>query len=326
MKRLGGIRSSLFPNLSMFCDLRRVMIEAKLKFESEAQKEKYVHVCDDRFEADVDAVMKELCARKELKYLTLSGPSCSGKTTASRKLISEFAERGRKVKIISLDDFFRDRDELVKEANGGKLDFDSEKALDIEALSEFMENLQAGKEAILPKFDFNEARRVSEEKFSRGDADVIVFEGIQAIYPAFTDLLDRCAHDEKASVYIKPMQSIKVEEYVIDSNELRLWRRLVRDYNFRSASPEFTCFLWETVRENEDKNIFPYENKSDYFINSTLGYDVGMLKNSLEKILSPIKETSKYYKKSREILDIVAKSDAIPREYLPKNSLYFEFV
>ncbi len=302
------------------------MIEAKLKFKSEAEKAKYVHDCDTRFEADVDAVMKELCARKELKYLTLSGPSCSGKTTASGKLISEFAERGRKVKIISLDDFFRDRSELVAEANGGKLDFDSEKALDIKALTDFMENLQAGREAMLPKFDFNEARRVSEEKFSRGDADVIVFEGIQAIYPVFTELLDRCAHDEKASVYIKPMQSIKAGEHIIDPNELRLWRRLVRDYNFRSAAPEFTYYLWETVRENEDKNIFPYENSSDYFIDSTLGYDVGMLKSTLENILSAIPESSKYYKKSKEILDKVAKSDVISRKHLPRNSLYFEFV
>ncbi len=300
------------------------MIEAKLKFESEAQKAKYVHECDARFEAELDAVMKELCGREELKYLTLSGPSCSGKTTASRKLISEFAERGRKVKIISLDDFFKDREVLVAEANGGKLDFDSDKALDLKTLSEFMKELQAGREAMLPKFDFNEAKRVSMEKFSKGDADVIVFEGIQAIYPVFTDMLEK--GEATASVYISPLEDIKVGEHIVDPKELRFWRRLVRDYHFRSAEPDFTYMLWETVRENEDKNILPFEHNCDYRINSTLGYDAGMLRAPLEDVLARISKDSKYYKKSREILDTVAKSDYISKEYLPANSLYFEFV
>ncbi len=300
------------------------MITAKLEFENEEEKKKYVEECEERFEAELDGVMKKICSREDLKYLTLSGPTCSGKTTASKKLISEFAERGKKVKMISLDDFFKDRTELEKEAKGGKLDFDSEKALDLKALSGFMEALRAGKNAMLPKFDFNLARRVSTEPFSKGDADVIVFEGIQAIYPVFTDLL---GHDkETASVYISPLEDIKAGEHIIVPTELRLWRRLVRDYYFRSAGPEFSFLLWETVRENEDKNILPFVSECEYRINSTLGYDMGMLRSPLEEILSEIKTTSKYYRKAREILDIIKCAAPISKEYLPENSLYFEFV
>ncbi len=300
------------------------MVRPKLTFKDQEEKKQYVQECEDRFEARLDEVMKELCDRDELRFLTLSGPSCSGKTTASKKLISEFAERGKKVKIISLDDFFRDREELVEEANGGKLDFDSEKALDIDALARFMDDLRSGRTAMLPRFDFNAARRVSTEPFNKGDADVIVFEGIQAIYPVFTELL---GHDKQtASVYISPLEDMDVDGHIIVPTELRLWRRLVRDYYFRSAEPEFSFLLWESVRDNEDKNILPYADRSEYMINSVLGYDVGMLREPLEEVLSRVSRDSKYYKKACEILDTVSKADAISRELLPENSLYFEFV
>ncbi len=299
---------------------------AKLKFSNENEKKEYVGICEARFEAELDEVMKAVCSRDELKFLTLTGPTCSGKTTASKKLISEFAERGRKVKIISLDDFFKDRSVLVAEAEaeGRALDFDSEKALDIPCLSKFMEDIQAGREAVLPKFDFNEARRISTERFTQGDADLIVFEGIQAIYPVFTELLEKGSRT--ATMCIAPFETLKAGNREIEPNELRLWRRLVRDYYFRSAGPEFSFLLWETVRENEDRNILPYLESCEYRINSVLGYDIGMLKNYLEAVLSEVKPDSKYYAKSREILETVSVSDSLQKSLLPVNSLYHEFV
>ncbi len=302
------------------------MIKAKLRFQNEEEKKKYVEECDARFEAELDGVMKKICNRDDLKYLTLTGPTCSGKTTASKKLISEFAERGKKIKIISLDDFFKDQDQLEEEAkeNGGKLDFDSEKALDLKALSEFMENLKAGRPAVLPKFDFKPAKRVSTELFSKGDADVIVFEGIQAIYPVFTEMLEK--GKETATVCISPLEDIQVGEHIIVPNELRLMRRLTRDYHFRSAHPEFIFYLWQTVRENEDRNILPFVGECEYRINSTLGYDIGMLKTTLEDVLEKVDVNSVYYGKAKEIRSVLAESDAISKDYLPENSLYFEFV
>ena len=300
-------------------------MKAKIKFSNEFEKEEYVKQCDSEFESRLDVIMKQVCSLEGLKFLTLSGPTCSGKTTASEKLISECAERGKKTRIISLDDFFRNRKDLEAEAVNGKLDFDSEKALDLECLSEFMKDLQIGKETMLPQFDFNEARRVGYERFSRGDADIIVFEGIQAIYPVFTSMLDADSH-ECASIYISPLEDLQIGETVIPRREVRLWRRLVRDYRYRSADPEFTFFLWEGVTENEDKNILPYEQNSDYLINSLLGYDAGMLKKELVNILSPIAPSSRYYRKSREILKILEGVDEIDEKYLPKISLYHEFV
>lgn len=304
----------------------RYYLIAKIHFLNEEEKKNYVRACDADFDGRLDAVVKQICGLEGLRYLTLSGPTCSGKTTASKKLISEFAERGRAVKIISLDNFFRDRSVLVSEAekSGTGLDFDSEKALDLDVLAAFMKDLQAGREVNVPSFDFNEGRCVGYEKLKRRDGEIIIFEGIQAIYPAFTSLLDDKAHTAK--VYITPLAGLQIGDKLIPRREIRLWRRLVRDYRYRSASPEFTFMLWETVTDNEDKNILPYEKDSDFIIDSILGYEPGMLKRELVNILTPIKPDSRYYGKSRQILADLEGVDDIDESYLSDISLYHEFI
>ena len=297
---------------------------ARTRFADEKDKEKYVLECDADFEARLDKMMKEICDIKDIEFLTLSGPTCSGKTTASKKLISEFSERGKKVKIISLDDFFRDRKELEKEANGGMLDFDSEKALDIPTLTRFMHDVQHKGEAELPKFDFNQAKRTHFEHFSRNDADIIVFEGIQAIYPVFTELFDKGA--KLKSLYISVLTDMYIDGKAVAPREIRLWRRIVRDFRFRSASPEFSFRLWEGVVHNEDRNILPFANRSDFMIDSLQGYEACMLKPELIKLLTAIEKSSPYYEKSLQILQTLDGIDEISDKYLPRNSLYHEFL
>ncbi len=299
-------------------------MDIKLNFASEAEKREYVSMWDTAFENQLDAVMKDICTHTETRFFTLSGPTCSGKTTASKKLIHEFDERGRKVKIISLDDFFRDRSKLEREARGGVPDFDSEKALDIDALSEFMSDLVNGRTARLPHFDFKEARRTGYSEFHADGADAIVFEGIQAIYPVFTELFPK--NEKVIGIYISPLTGLNIKGKYIEPREIRLWRRIVRDYRYRGASPEFTFYLWQGVTKNEDKNILPFADNADYKINSLLGYEQGMLKADLDRLLSEITPNSPYYEKSQNILEFLDGIDTISSEYLPKDSLYHEFM
>ena len=114
---------------------------AQTAFKNEKEKKEYVVQCEKRFENDLDILSNAVCGLDDVSFITLSGPTCSGKTTASEKLISEFNMRGKTVKTVSLDNFFRNADELKKECEGGVLDFDSEKALDIPALKRFMEDI-----------------------------------------------------------------------------------------------------------------------------------------------------------------------------------------
>lgn len=299
---------------------------ARLKFASEEEKREYVQACEADFENRLDTVIKSMCEIEGLQFVTLSGPTCSGKTTASKKMVSEFMERGKTVKIISIDDFFKDRTELEKQAirSGGKLDFDSEKALDLTELSDFMSRIQSGRSARLPRFDFTEARRVRFDSFSVEKNDIVIFEGIQAIYPAFTSLIEKNSHIK--SFYISPLGSLTVGKREISPREIRLWRRLVRDYKFRAAAPEFSFHLWESVTENEDVNILPYAGETDFRIDSLIGYEPCVLKESLFSILSEIKEDSKYFEKARSILETVRDADEINPGYLPKESLYHEFI
>jgi len=301
-------------------------MNAKIHFESEKEKREYVHACDLDFENRLDNVMKEICKEKDLKYLTLSGPTCSGKTTAGNKLISEFSERGKTVKIISLDDFFRDAKTLTTEAETGKtrLDFDSEKALDLPVLAQFMEDLQNGKEAKLPRFDFSLAKRTHFDAFRAEKNDIIVFEGIQAIYPAFTSMIKKDMHIK--SFYISPLTDLTIGDKTVSPRDVRLWRRIVRDYRFRSAEPEFTFLLWEGVTVNEDKNILPFAYNSDYMIDSMMGYEACMLKEPLTELLTHITKNSEYYEKSLEIASVFEGIDTISESYLPEHSLYHEFL
>ena len=300
-------------------------MKAKISFKTEEEKRLYVEACDHDFEERLDRVMKEVC-REDMKYLTLSGPTCSGKTTASKKLISEFSERGKNVKIISLDDFFRDAKVLTYEAETGntRLDFDSEKALDLPVLEKFMDDLQNGREVALPRFDFSLARRTHFDTFSASDDDIIVFEGIQAIYPAFTSMFKKDA--KVKSFYISVLSDLQLGDVTVSPREVRLWRRIVRDYRFRAASPEFTFLLWEGVTANEDVNILPFADNSDFRIDSLMGYEACMLKEPITELLGGIPKTSEYYEKSIEIMEHFKNIDSISEDYLPKQSLYHEFL
>ena len=301
------------------------MTVAKTKFNSELEKQEYVRACDSSFEARLDEVVKQICETAELRYLTLSGPTCSGKTTASKKLVSEFYERGKKVKIISLDDFFRSRAELQREAEaeGRAVDFDSERALDLPRLSAFISEIKQGRPAPIPRFDFTLGKAVNSEVFHPGDADILIFEGIQAIYPVFTDMIKgmKCL-----SLIINVEDSLEINGKTVSPRTVRLMRRLVRDFRFRGAEPDFSFVLWESVVKNEDKNILPFTAYADLHINSLLGYEPCMLKPYLAPLMESISPSSPYYGRAQELLALLADIDTVSSDYIPENGLYKEFI
>lgn len=300
-------------------------MKSRIKFSSEDEKREYVRFCDKRFEDRLDAVTADVLCRGELKFLTLSGPTCSGKTTLSKKLISEFNERGKRVKIISLDNFFRPSAELraEAEAEGRQVDFDSERSIDLCTLYAFIKKLKNGEEALLPHFDFTVGRVTKSEPFSVDDADILIFEGIQAIYPVFTEMIKDIP---SLSLIINVESSLEIGNTVMSPRNVRLMRRIVRDYRFRNASPEFSFQLWETVTANEDVNILPFTHNADVSIDSTMGYEPCMLKPFLVPLLRTIDSESKYFGKACEILSVLDGIDEISSDYIPKNSLYKEFI
>lgn len=301
------------------------MIKARTVFDGEADKRAYVLSCEAGYEAALDGAVRRVLAMPDCRTVLLSGPTCSGKTTTAKKLITEFSEAGARVRVVSIDDFFYDRALLIERAvaTGGRIDFDSPSTIDMEALAEAVDDILSGRPARLPRFDFLSGRRCETVTVPHGEHDVYIFEGIQAIYPTVTALFagHRCA-----SVFAFAERGIALADTAFDRTELRLLRRLVRDYNFRGADPTFTLDLWESVRENEEKNILPYIGTQDVVIDSTLGYELSALKPFLLPLLSRIPEEHSFYSEARRIASTLSRIDEISKSYIPATSVYREFL
>ena len=300
------------------------VIKGRAAYETPDKAKSFVFECESDFEGRLDVIAENVVSNRELKIVALSGPTCSGKTTTANKLISELESRGRRVHVISIDDFFYDREKLDKIAEQtGKLDYDSIKTIDFDAFVECVDEIFNDGKTHVPRFDFNEGKRVGYVEYSALDEDIFIFEGIQAIYPEIIKVL---SEHPSVSICICVMSAIEIDGIRFEPNEIRLMRRLVRDYHFRSTSPELTMELWESVRSNEDLNIFPHIDGVDMKIDSTLAFEISMLKPYLEKILPTVSETSEFSGMAKAILEKIKDVEALPRDYISKNSLYNEFI
>ena len=286
----------------------------------------FVQICDTCFERSLDKVVRAVAKTPGLKLIGLTGPTCSGKTTAAKKLTDYLETHGHRVHVISVDDFYYDKDYLNQRAEEDpsiEIDYDSESTIDVCLLAEKAESLLDGRETAMPRFDFQSGMRVEGERICPQEDDIFLFEGIQILYPSVNAILSR---ETYRSIYICPSSELEMDGSTFVPNELRLMRRLVRDYYRRASQPDFTFYLWESVRANEEKSIFPYAKQCNEFIDSTMAYEVGMLKPHLQKILSLVQKGSPYYPRAQEILRKIARTRTVPADYMAPNSLYKEFI
>ncbi len=292
-----------------------------IKFNSEQEKIAFVNECEGDFEHRLDEVSKKAIS-SNVTILLLSGPTCAGKTTTANKIIHDFHECGKNVTIISLDDFFKERTDGREVREDEKIDYDSVDVLDLELLSDCIKHLRTGNTIKVPIFDFLSQKRVGFNEHKIDSDEIIIFEGIQAVYPEITSLFDT----EYKGIFINVNEDICINGEYFTKNEIRLIRRLVRDRKFRGATAEFTFYLWETVRENEEKNIFPNKDICEIQIDSFMGYELFLMKNYLINTLFEIDKESKYYEKAMKLLNKLSHLDEIYYEYIPKGSLYTEFL
>ncbi len=294
------------------------------KFDDAEKARQFVAACEKDFEGRLDEIAEKVAANKALHLVALSGPSCSGKTTTANKLISELEARGRRVHVVSIDDFYYDKDILNNmAAETGEIDYESIRSIDFEALVECVNEIFSDGITKVPRFDFKTGKRTGYVEYDPSDEDLFIFEGIQAIYPEITEVFSRY---ESLSVCICALSSIEIDGKHFEPNEIRLFRRLVRDYHFRNTTPEFTMKLWESVRANEEENIFPYMDSVDLIIDSTLAFEIGMLRPYLESILESFDPENKYARQIKDILQKVQGIEALPKSYITENSLYNEFI
>lgn len=288
------------------------------------QAKAFLFECDAQYDTRVeDAVTKIL--NSDVRFVCLSGPSCAGKTTTANKITQKLAKHGIQTYVISLDDFFYDMDYLVSmaEKKGTALDMDSADAIDLPSFKACLVQLVEQNHVDLPVFDFHTHCRSGYRTLTCQEHDLIIFEGIQAIYPEITSLIKPYG---MLSIFVCPDQAITVGEQVFEPNIFRFYRRIVRDSQYRSATAVRTLEIWRGVRNNEDANIFPYRNSCDVVIDSSMAYDLHVLTPYLRELMPTVPEDSRYYLRALDILNRIQMIDPIPATYLQSDSMYREFI
>ena len=293
-------------------------------FKTEQEIADFVISCEKRFFAQVDEAADAVLESGK-KFIALSGPTCSGKTTASERICHAFLSRGIRVKTISIDDFYIDRDILLEraKASGKPIDFDSPTTINLSLLADCVHKLRLGEEVALPHYSFVEGKCVEYTPFCGKDADCFLFEGIQAIYPNVLDILGK---EGVISLAIRPSTSLKIGNAVFDSHELRFARRLVRDFRYRSASPEYTFYLWEGVRANEELHIMPYEAFVDFRIDSTMAYEPFVIRDYVMHYLSLVPKDNCYKEEAEKLMKEYEHIPSISSKLVPDHSIFREFI
>jgi len=291
---------------------------------SEEEKRDFVQKCEDEFEIQLENAAKKILEEGK-KIVTLSGPTCSGKTTTASRFISAIEKNGKKVGVISIDDFYKSRTALElesKERGLEKVDYDSALSIDLDYFEECADGILRGDIIKLPRYSFTRGERSEYYEFDSSRYDYIIFEGIQAVYPEVTSHI----HCGYISVQISVATDVEVNGSFFSSRQVRFLRRMIRDAKYRNAPPEVTFTMWKGVSENEDKHILPYAGIYDIEIDSYMEYEPFMIKNEVERLLGEIKEDSEYYYKATEILSKISGFFNISAEYLPEKSVYHEFL
>ncbi len=258
-----------------------------------------------------------------IRLICIAGPSSSGKTTFANRLRIELLSRGIKPIRISIDDYYLPKTLAPKDEDGNP-DLESIEALDVELFNKDMLDLISGKTVQLPKFDFKQGKRVPGRILKVGEDEPIIIEGIHALNERMTTLIPK---HQKFKIFIAPQAQINLDNTnPISITDLRLLRRIVRDYKFRGASAEETMSMWPSVRRGEFKWIYDTQEGADFVYNSMLSYELCVMKKYALPLLQAIDQFDPYFPIAERLIRMLKYFDDMPDEWVPCNSLMREFI
>ena len=275
-------------------------------------------------EKNIGQVAEQAVKDPDRRIVMIAGPSSSGKTTFSHRLSTQFAALGYNPHPISVDNYFRNREEYPLDETG-QPDFEALGCVDIPQFNEDMNALLAGKEIELPRFNFKTGKREYKgDRLKLGKKDILVIEGIHCLNDAMSDELPK---ESKFKIYISALTQLNVDERNrIPTTDGRLIRRMVRDARTRGTSALETIERWPSVRRGEDKNIFPYQESADVMFNSALVYELAVLKLYAEPLLFNIPRDREEYDEAKRLLKFLDYFLAIDSDVIPKTSILREFI
>jgi uridine kinase len=261
--------------------------------------------------------------REQIKMVMIAGPSSSGKTTSSKRLSIELLARGISPIPIEMDNFFLDR-ELTPRDENGDYDFETVHALNIPLFENCMKKLMEGETVRIPHFDFVTGKSLPGQELTLNENQILIVEGIHGLNPILQEHLPA---ENIFRIFVSPMTQVNMDRYNrVSTLDVRLLRRIVRDFRDRGYSAQSTIARWKSVRAGEHKYISPYQNLADIFINTSLVYEVSALKTMADIALRMVPFGTPEYVEARRLLSFLEWVTPLDRGLIPNNSILAEFV
>lgn len=270
------------------------------------------------------SIAEQIVLNKEnYKIILLSGPSSSGKTTSAMKLSLYLKSLGLNPTHLSLDDYFHERAETPL-GEDGKPDFESITAVDIKLFDSQISKLLKGTKVVVPTFNFIDGKKEYKRTVQLKENDILIIEGLHALNE---ELLTNIPKKKKFKIYVSPLTYLNIDnDNRISMTDIRLLRRIVRDNRTRGYSPSVTLGTWMKVRSGEEKHVFPYQDNADALFNTSLAYELSVLKTYAEPLLFSIKEDDPEYQTAQRLIELLKFVLPIPSETVPKTSILREFI
>ena len=286
-----------------------------------------INVAEAMHEKLIGEIASEIAQRRNeggAGIVLVAGPSSSGKTTSTKRLAIHLATNLIVPKMISLDDYFVNREDTPKDESGD-YDFESLYALDLERLNSDLKRLLAGEEVNIPTYSFELGKRVEKPKPLRLEKnDVLLMEGIHGLNPELTNAINS---EHIFKVYVSALTTLKIDNHNwISTSDNRLLRRIVRDYKYRHTSALESIRRWPSVRRGEEKWIFPFSENADATFNSSLIFELGVMKEYALPLLREVPRDNVAYSQAFRLMKLLSYFEPISTDQVPSTSLLREFL
>ncbi len=283
-----------------------------------------IRISEALHEKKIANIADMIASDRKKRLILIAGPSSSGKTTFAQRLGIQLKVNGIQAVTLSMDNYFVDRTKTPKDENGN-YDFECLEAIDLELFNEQLTKLLNGEEVELPTFDFKEGmRKYLGNKARLMDNQVLVIEGIHGLNERLTAAIPR---ENKFKIYISALTTLNIDDCNrISTADTRLLRRMLRDSKYRSHNVAATIKMWESVRKGEEKHIFPYQEEADAMFNSSLVYEISVLKPYVEPLLASVEYASPEFSEAKRLYEFLSYFLTIEDKEVPINSIMREFI
>ncbi len=283
-----------------------------------------IRISEALHEKKIANIADMIASDKEKKIVLIAGPSSSGKTTFAQRLGIQLRVNGIEAVTLSMDNYFVDRENNPKDKDGN-YDFECLEAIDVELFNDQLTRLLAGEEVDLPIFDFTSGHKhYPGHKAKLKENQVLVIEGIHGLNEKLTAAIPR---SKKFKIYISALTALNIDDYNrISTTDSRLLRRMLRDSKFRSHPAIATLKMWPSVRRGEEKYIFPFQEEADVMFNSSLVYEISILKTYVEPLLAAVDRNEPEFSEAKRLYEFLSYFLPIEKDDVPINSILREFI